>query len=97
MNREWSEPIHSDVLGCLSVINLSVRNGNHGDPDCWLIGFHPRWLKRQDALHKLQVLAVDGWGSCRISITNALCDWAPAAYSPGYCTVSNTALVVYFD
>ena len=63
--------------GGLLVLNVPALNGNHGDPDYWFAGFHPRWLQRQADLHDLRVLDVGGWGSCRSAIAYSLCDWAP--------------------
>lgn len=62
--------------GGLLVVNVPALNGNHGDPDYWYGGFHPRWLQYQAELHQLQILDVGGWGSCRTAINYALCDWA---------------------
>jgi SAM-dependent methyltransferase len=63
--------------GGLLILNLPALNGNHGDPDYWFAGFHPRWLERQAIEQGLTILDVGGWGSCRSAISYALCDWAP--------------------
>lgn len=63
--------------GGLLVINLPALNGNHGDPDYWFAGFHPRWLLHQAERHQLQVLDGRGWGSIRTALAYAICDWAP--------------------